>query len=128
MPVTDGSPRHAVAPHGVSGSAHRPVRARADSHADAQLCSELSSESDSELCSESDSGLCSESDSELGSESDQSKLSRTDGGVGAVADVELGENVGHVILDGTFRQRQPIGDFLVRRAGRDEREDFALAW
>ena len=45
----------------------------------------------------------------------------------AVADAELGEDVGEVEFDGAFANREDGGDFLVGEAALDELDDAALA-
>ena len=44
------------------------------------------------------------------------ELSGAEGGLGAIADVEFGEDVGDVVLDGAFGEVEAISDFLVRGA------------
>jgi hypothetical protein len=43
-------------------------------------------------------------------------LTRAQGRLRAIADVEFGEDAGDVVLDGAFGEVQTIGDFLVRGA------------
>jgi hypothetical protein len=49
------------------------------------------------------------------------------GGLGAVADAQLGEDVADVALDGVLGDVERGADFLVALAGTDEAEDFDFA-
>jgi hypothetical protein len=51
---------------------------------------------------------------------DESFPNGQDSSLRAVVDLQLMENVSHMILDGLFAQVQVIGDFLVRLAIRDQ--------
>ena len=55
------------------------------------------------------------------------ELAGAESGLGAIADVELGQDIRDVVLDGTFGEIQAIGDFLVRRAAAEQRDDLSLA-
>ena len=49
------------------------------------------------------------------------------GGGGPGSHPELAQNVGNVVFDGARAQEEAVGDILVRLAGRDQAEHFALA-
>ena len=51
---------------------------------------------------------------------DESFPNGQDGGLSAIVDLKLMENIPHVVLDGLFAQVQVIGNFLVRLAVRDQ--------
>ncbi len=48
-------------------------------------------------------------------------------GLRTISDVELGQDVGDVILDGAFGEAEAVRDLLVGRAGPEQRKDLALA-
>src|SRR6478736_6113966 len=58
---------------------------------------------------------------------EDAELTGAERGLSTIADIELGEDVGDVVLDGAFGKVEPIGDFLVRRAAAEQGHDFALA-
>src|SRR4029453_16834646 len=58
---------------------------------------------------------------------DDSQLTGADGRLCAVPHVELGEDVGDVVLDGALGKTETIRNLLVRRAGPKERQDVTLA-
>src|SRR5206468_1200427 len=57
----------------------------------------------------------------------QTHADRVHGGLGAVRDAELREDVADVGLDGLLGDAELAGDALVREAAGDEREDLLLA-
>jgi hypothetical protein len=48
-------------------------------------------------------------------------------GFNAAADVELLQDVGHVVLHGLFRQEEPFSDLAVGEADTDELEDLGFS-
>jgi len=58
---------------------------------------------------------------------DDAELTRAKRGLGAIANVEFSEDARDVVLDGAFGQVQAIGDFLVRCAAAEKRDDLSLA-
>ena len=57
---------------------------------------------------------------------DQAVLHGEDGGSDPVRDTELGDDGGHVRLDGGLAQVQPVGDLLVGQGLADECQDLQL--
>ena len=51
----------------------------------------------------------------------------SEGGLGAIADLELGQDVGHVVLDGFQAQAEVFCDFGIGVAGGDAAEDLCFS-
>ena len=59
---------------------------------------------------------------------DQAVVERENDGGGPVAEVELGEDVADVGLDGALAEYEVAGDLGVAQTSTDQREHLTLAW